>query len=41
MIINKYTKINTCFITIIMSIAIIWLIYYFTPYNNFYFYNTI
>lgn len=39
MIINKYCKINTFFITIILSLAIVWLIYSFTPHNNFYFYN--
>jgi hypothetical protein len=40
MITNKYNNINTSFITIILAIAIIWFIYYFTPHNNFYFYNT-
>jgi hypothetical protein len=40
MIINKYNNINISFITIILAFAIIWLIYYFTPQNNFIFYNT-
>ena len=40
MITNKYKDINCCFITIIFSLAIVWLIYYFTPHNNFYFYST-
>jgi hypothetical protein len=39
MIMNKYNNINNCFITIIIAIAVLWIIYFFTPYNNFYFYN--
>jgi hypothetical protein len=36
---NKYNELNNYFITIILALAVVWIIYYFTPYNYFVFYN--
>jgi hypothetical protein len=39
MIIKNYNDIYDSFLTIIIGISIVWLVYYFTPINNFIFYN--
>lgn len=40
MIINKKYNINNYFLTIILAFSIVWIIYFFTPNNNYYFYST-
>jgi hypothetical protein len=39
MINNNYNIIYEYFLTIIIGLSIVWLVYYFTPINNFIFYN--
>ena len=39
MINKNYDSIYDSFLTIIIGISIVWLVYYFTPINNFIFYN--
>jgi hypothetical protein len=39
MINKNYNIICDCFLTIIIGFSIVWLVYYFTPINNFIFYN--